>query len=187
MMKETLQKILLCAVLCTLSVVMVAQERTIEDYLSRSRELYDAGFYREAKVEAGKAQTLSGGSPAIAEQARWLTAKCDAQLGDGAPSLRSFLTTHPKSQYRDEALLLLGDEEHEWERWLLAVEAYESVNQKKMSDAQLDALCFGCGHSYYRLGDGATAREWLSRSNLREGAYYHHSQYLLGVIEYADG
>ncbi len=190
-MKGTLQKIVLCAMLCTLSVATWAQERTIEDYLTRSRELFDAGFYREAKAELVKAHASATAlcvvSPAMVEEVGWLNALCDARLGDGAPSLRSFLSAHPKSQYRDDALWLLGEEEHEWERWLLAVEAYESVNQKRISDSQLDALCFGCGHALYRVGDLGAARTWLSRSNLREGAYYYHSQYLMGVIEYADG
>ena len=189
-MKRTLQKILLCAGVCTLSVAVMAQERTIEDYLARSRELFEAGFYREAKVELNKAQAfatpLQSVSPTTTEEVAWLGAQCDARLGDGVEALKAFLSAHPSSQYRAEALLLLGEEEHEWERWLAAVDAYEKVDEGAINDAQLDALCFGCGHSWYRLGDYGSAREWLVR-NERDGDHYYHSQYLLGMMEYADG
>lgn len=168
----------------------MAQERTIEDYLSRANGLYEAGFYREAKSELDKALSQAMDSrrvsPTVDEECAWLAARCDAQLGDGAASAVNFIERYGASAYVDEALLLLGEEHHEMERWLEATDAYQRVNEARINDSQLDALCFGCGHSWYRIGDGGAARGWLERC-LREGAHYYHAQYLLGIIEYADG
>lgn len=189
-MKKNLLSIVMGAVALLASVSAVAQERTIEDYLSRSRNLYAKGFYREAKAElqlaAADATVLRKVSPTTSVEVAWLTAKCDAMLGDGAASIGDFLLSYPASPYTDEALWLLGEEEHEWGRWVNAVDAYQRVRVEHISDSKLDALAFGCGHSWYRLGDYAASREWLVR-NEKEGEFYTHSQYLLGMMAYADG
>ncbi len=168
----------------------VAQERTIEEYLSRSHDLYGKGFYREAQAEVGravaKATALRKVNPKTTTEAEWLSALCEAKLGDGAVALEQFAASHPRSPYTNEALLLLGEEHYEWKRFLEASDALERVDIGRLNDDDLDRLCFKCGHSWYLLGDSATAHQWLSKVE-REGDHYHHAQYLLGMIEYSDG
>lgn len=188
-MKRNRLFITICAlVLCATGAV--AQERTIEEHLSRSHDLYGKGFYREAQAEAeravAKATALRRLSPVVATDAAWLSAQCEAQLGDGAEAVAAFVKAYPTSPYINDALFELGKEHYEWGRWLDATTAFEGVVIGKIDDRSLSTLCFECGHSYYQLGDNATAHQWLSKVE-REGDNYHHAQYLLGMIEYSDG
>lgn len=188
-MKRNRLFITICAVLlCATGVV--AQERTVEDYLSRSRNLYGKGLYREAQAELTRAladaTALRQVAPAVATEVAWLSAMCEAQMGDGAEALAAFVRAYPTSPYANESLLALGGEHYEWGRWLDATTAFEGVAIEKIDDGSLSTLCFECGHSYHQLGDNATAHQWLSKVE-RESREYHHAQYLLGMIEYSDG
>lgn len=187
-MKRNRLFIAICAVLCATGVV--AQERTIEEHLLRSHDLYNKGFYREAQTEVGRAvaqaTALRRLSPVVATEAAWLSAMCEAQLGDGAEDLAAFVKAYPTSPYTNDALFALGKEHYEWGRWLDATTAFEGVVIGKIDDRSLSTLCFECGHSYYQLGDNATAHQWLSKVE-RTSGNYHHAQYLLGMIEYSDG
>ena len=186
--------ILFIVKLCTLGALLVspamAQERTIEEYLSRSQSLYCAGFYHQAQTElqkaGAKATNLRNVSPAITTQVEWLSAMCEAQLGDGAKALERFVGSHPTSPYTNEALFALGEEHYEWGRFLESSEAFERVAIEALTDEELDRLCFKSGHSWYLLGDSATALLWLSKVE-GGGKNYPHAQYFLGVINYADG
>lgn len=188
------REILFIVALTTLVGVCVspiaAQERTIEEYLSRSRSLYGAGFYREAceelqraKSHATKYQSIA---PVLATEAAYIEAMCDAKLGDGAGSLEEFVVAHPSSPYTNEVFMALGEEHYEWERFLEASDAFGKVLLEKIDDLQLQKLCFKNGHCWYSIGDNATAQQWLSKVE-RGGEYFDHAQYLLGLIEYADG
>lgn len=189
-MKRNRLSIAICALVLLAAPKAVAQERTIEEYLLRSRALYEQGFYRQAQEElrraTAKATALRNVDPTTTTEVEWLSALCDAKLGDGAEALEQFAARHPRSPYTNEALLLSGEEHYEWKRFLEASDALERVDIARLNDGDLDRLCFKCGHSWYLLGDSATAHQWLSKVE-RKGDHYHHAQYLLGMIEYSDG
>ena len=180
--------LVICALMC--AGVTMAQERTIGDVLSRGRNLYSLGFWREAQAELAKCRggvaILRWDDAAANEEVEYLSAMCEAHLGDGAEALAAFVESHPGGRFTNEALWALGEEHHEWQRWMEAVDAYQRVDLERVDDKQLDRLAFGCGHSYYKLGDGGAAREWLMRVE-KEGDLYHHAHYLMGVVEYGDG
>lgn len=183
-------KNMIVGVALMVAVPVVAQERTIEGYLTRARSLYESGFFREAQEELRKggatAYAMREVSPREAAECDYMMAMCEAQLGDGSKALEEFVKAYPSSYYTNEALLALGDEHYEWHRPVEAVTALERVEQSKVDDESLARLCFECGHSYHLLGDGAVAREWLQRVE-KGGEYYPHAQYLLGVVEYSEG
>ena len=170
--------------------VTMAQERTIADGLARARGLYELGFWREAQAELAKCRDgvaiLRWDDVVVNEEVEWLSAMCEAHLGDGAAALDGFVKAHPDGKYTHEALWALGEEHHEWQRWLEAVDAYQRVDVERIGEEALDNLSFGCGHAYYKLGDGGAAMEWLQKVSRASGRYYH-AQYLLGVVAYADG
>lgn len=167
-----------------------AQQRTLADYLGRAKELYSAGHYRQAKEvlqkAASSATTFSRQDPVVTSQVEWLSALCDASLGDGAEALQTFVSGHPRSQFIDEAYLTLGLEHHEWRRWQEAVAALEKADIDNLNNTQSEDLCFALGHSLYNLGESATAKEWLGRVAHKESAHYTHAQYLLGYLAYQE-
>ena len=170
--------------------VTMAQERTVSDVLSRGRDLYSLGFWREAQAELAKCKSgvaiLRWDDAVVNEEVDYLSAMCDAHLGDGAQALKRFVENHPNGRFTHEALWALGEEHHEWRRWAEAVNAYEMVAAERINDEQLDRLAFGCGHSYYKMGEGLAAAEWLSKV-AKDSTYYPHAQYLLGVVAYENG
>lgn len=180
----------LCGLGMLLAIPSVAQERTIEEYLLRSRSLFEQGFYHQAQTELQKAKAnatfMNRVSPSVECEVAWLSALCEARLGNGTKALGEFLDTHPTTPYTNEALFTLGEEFFEWEQFLEASDIFERVNISKLSDEELDRLCFKCGYSWYRLDDKASAHSWLSKVE-KSGKNYPHAQYLLGMIEYEDG
>ena len=170
--------------------VAVAQDRTVGDVLSRGRDLYSLGLWREAQAELAKCGAgvaiLRWDDTAVNEEVEYLSAMCESHLGDGAQALKRFVENHPNGRFTNEALWALGEECHEWQRWTEAVNAYEMVATERINDEQLDRLAFGCGHSYYKMGEGATATVWLSKVD-KESPRYHHAQYLMGVVAYEEG
>lgn len=188
-----MRRIVLCTLLSAVAVTFVwraeGQTRTIEDYLQRSRELYESGKYRQAERELQSARSsatfLRHSSPVVCGEVDFLAAMCRAKLGNGAAELREFVTSNPSSPYINEALLALGGEEYEWGDWQRAVESFERVDMKRLSDEQAEELCFECGHSYYHLEEWEKSREWLLRMS-RPGEMYNHSRYLLGYMAYRE-
>ncbi len=181
--------LIICALGC--ATMAMAQERTIGDALSRGRDLYSLGFWREAQVELAKcgggAAVVRRDNPTVNEEVEYLSAMCQAQLGDGAQALGAFVKAHPDGRFTNDAYWALAEEHHEWQRWGEAVEVYQNhINAERLSDEQLDAMTFGCGHSHYKLGNSLDAVEWLGRLT-SASPRYHHAQYLLGVVPYREG
>lgn len=178
---------LLSAVAATIAWPTAAQTRTLEDYLQRSRNLYEMGKYREAERELGAARSsatfLRHTSPVVCGEVDFLAAMCRANLGNGAAELRRFVEDNPSSPYINEALLALGGEEYEWGNPQQAVDTFEMVDIAALSDEEAEELAFECGHAYYLLGEKEMSREWLQRLS-RHGELYYHSRYLLGSIAY---
>ena len=169
----------------------MAQERTIGDALTRGRDLYSLGFWREAQAElancGGGAAVVRKNTPTVNEEVEYLSAMCEAHLGDGAQALGAFVKAHPDGRFTNDAYWALAEEHHEWQRWAEAVNIYQNfVVTEHINDEQLDAMTFGCGHSHYMMGSGAAAVAWLSRLT-KESPRYHHAQYLMGVVAYREG
>lgn len=190
MLRNILRIIVLGALLVVGVPSATAQRPSIEDYLSRSRALYRSGNYQEAQRELLKAKSaatnLRHQSPVVTAEADYLMACCAACLGDGAEELAAFVEANPSSPYLNDALFMLGGEHYEWGRSLEAVGVLERVDMKRLTDLEVEELCFECGHSYYLLGDSGAARDWLQRLS-RPGSLYDHSRYLLGFIAYSEG
>lgn len=166
-----------------------AQERTIEEYLTRSKELYGAGLYREAKVElqraASAARNLTNDDVVALTEVELYRAMCDARLGDGTRSLEAFVEQHPTSSFRNEALLALGTEYYEKEMWEEAVACFEQVDTKTLSATQIERLAFECGHAHYNLANVAACRKWL-QGVLHSEIYGSHARYMLGLFAYQE-
>lgn len=190
-MRRNILSIIVLGVLVAMSTEpSVAQQRTLEDYISRSRNLYEGGNYREAQRELVKAKSaataLSRVSPVVTDEMDFLAACCEARLGDGAEAVEAFIAAHPSSPYLNEALHILGNEHYEWGRHLEAIGVLERVDMAKLTNDEVEELCFECGHCYYLLGDNGAARDWLQRLS-RPGRLYDHSRYLLGYVAYSEG
>lgn len=166
-----------------------AQERTIEEYFTRSQELYSSGLYREAKLElqraASAARHMGQEDHIILAKVELFTAICDARLGDGIEPLERFLERYPTSPFRGEVLLALGTEYYEKELWEEAIECFEQVDPKHLTDAQRERLAFECGHAHYSLMNVAACRKWL-RDVVHSEIYGSHARYMLGYFAYQE-
>ena len=166
-----------------------AQERSVEEYLGRSEELYNLGLYREAKMElqraAAAAVRLSSVDEVTLGEVEFLSAICDARLGDGTEALEGFLAHRPTSPYRNEALMALGTEYYEKEMWEDAVECFERVDTELLSASQLERMAFECGHAHYNLSRVAESRQWLSKV-VHSETYGSHARYMLGYFAYQE-
>ena len=107
----------------------------MSDVLSRGRDLYSLGFWREAQAELAKCKSgvaiLRWDDAVVNEEVDYLSAMCDAHLGDGAQALKRFVENHPNGRFTHEALWALGEEHHEWRRWAEAVNEYPQPHPGK--------------------------------------------------------
>lgn len=176
----------------TLTMMLTAgygQERSVEAYLSRSKELYTSGLFREAKLvlqrAADAARHLGKENTIVLSEVELYTAMCEARLGDGIDALRQFVAHYPTSSFRNEALLALGTEYYEQELWEEATATFEQVDVSHLTAVQSERLSFECGHAYYKLYDVAACRKWLA--NVAHSTIYgSHARYMLGYLAYEE-
>ena len=189
MRRDFLRTTILCLLLGTTAMGTLAQERSIEAYLNRSNELYNLGLYREAKQELGRAAAdavwLSSVDEVTIGQVEFLSAICDARLGNGIQALENFVANRPTSPYMNEALVALGTEYYEEELWEDAVECFERVDTEALSASQRERMAFECGHAHYNLSRVAECRKWLSMV-VHSEIYGSHARYMLGLFAYQE-
>ncbi|MBQ1214678.1 MAG: hypothetical protein IIX81_06630, partial [Tidjanibacter sp.] len=174
-----------------LATPLVAQNHIAGQVMERARELYQMGKYREVR-EVLRVAVLAGDNsqayaPVVLTEARWMDAMCQAQMGNGIDALAAFVADYPTAMQTNRALLVLGGEYFEAQRWEQAVATFARVKTADLDDADMEEYCFRYGYSAHKSCDDRLAREWLRRLDRKHTTYYPHARYLLGYISYTEG
>ena len=174
-----------------LATPLVAQNHIAGQVMERARELYQMGKYREVR-EVLRVAVLAGDNsqvyaPVVLTEARWMDAMCQAQMGNGIDALAAFVADYPTAMQTNRALLVLGGEYFEAQRWEQAVATFARVKTADLDDGDMEEYCFRYGYSAHKSGDDRLAREWLRRLDRKHTTYYPHARYLLGYISYTEG
>ena len=174
-----------------LATPLTAQTQIADQVMQRARSLYQMGKYREVR-EVLRVVTAAGDNsqayaPVVLTEARWMDAMCQASLGNGVDALAAFVEQYPTAIQTNRALLALGGEYFEAQRWEEAVATFAQIKTADLDDGDMEEYCFRYGYSAHKSGDDRLAREWLRRLDRKHTTYYPHARYLLGYISYTEG
>ncbi len=156
---------------------------------------YNHQNYGVAKKEFANYLIQAGEIPSIRRtEALFYSAACSVQLGapDARQEIESFIRNYPWSNKKQEAYLLLANQQFRQRNYREALSSYRKIDADQLDKKQAMAYRFKMGYSYFKLKNYdkahplfAVVKSGTSGYQVPATYYYSHIAYLNGKYQTA--
>lgn len=161
----------------------------LRQHIDKGLELYEAGIYRAALEEFGKAREISeGASHQTVTMIDYYLARTAAKTLDrrAMERLEGFVADYPSSIYANDIRFAKANLLYDREEYRAALAEYRSVSSWDLTGAERDEYNFKIAYSYFQLGDMGNAQQFFRQVD-QNGTFGVHATYYGAYLDYIDG